>query len=175
MHRLLLMRHVKSDRPIPGESDRDRVLTDRGRADAPKIGAYMARHGLIPDCVVVSTAARARETWALAATAIEDTPPPHFEERIYEASAETMLQVIKATGPEVGTLLIVGHNPGLHELAVMLVATGDIEARQRLQENFPTGALAVINFPLEAWSRLHSQSGRLEHFVTPQSLAAATD
>ena len=175
MRRLLLLRHAKSERSKPGGSDHDRILADRGRTDAPKIGAYLARHALIPDCVVVSTAARTRETWMLIAAVIEDAPPVKFEERIYEASAEAILQVIKETKPEVGTLLVVGHNPSMHELAAMLIATGDIEARQRLQENFPTGALAVIDFALEDWSRLHPLAGRLEHFITPQSLKAATD
>jgi len=175
MRRLLLLRHAKSERSKPGESDHDRILADRGRTDAPKIGAYLARHALIPDRVVVSTAARTRETWMLIAAVIEDAPPVKFEERIYEASAEAILQVIKETKPKVGTLLVVGHNPSMHELAAMLIATGDVEARQRLQENFPTGALAVIDFALEDWSRLHPLAGRLEHFITPQSLKAATD
>jgi len=175
MHRLLLLRHAKSDRLKPGGSDHDRVLTDRGRTDAPKIGAYLARHALIPDRVVVSTAARTRETWTLIVTVIEDAPPAKFEERIYEASAEAILQVIKETEPGVGTLLVVGHNPGIHELAAMLIATGDVETRQRLLEDFPTGALAVIDFALEDWSKLHPLAGRLEHFITPQSLEAATD
>ena len=175
MRRLLLLRHAKSDRSKLGESDHDRDLADHGRTDALKIGAYLVRHAFIPDRVVVSTAARTRETWALVATAFKVVPPVSFEPRIYEASAEAILQVIKETEPEVSTLLMVGHNPGLQELATMLIATGDVEARQRLQEDFPTGALAVINFALEDWSKLHPRAGRLEHFVTPQSLEAATD
>jgi phosphohistidine phosphatase len=175
MRRLLLLRHVKADRSKSGGGDHDRVLADHGRADALKIGAYMVRHAFIPDHVVVSTAARTRETWALVATAFKDVPPVSFEGRIYEASPQAILEVIKETGPGVGTQLVIGHNPGLQELATMLIATGDVEARQRLQEDFPTGALAVINFALQDWSRLHPQAGRLEHFVTPLSLEAATD
>jgi phosphohistidine phosphatase len=175
MRRLLLLRHAKSERSQPGSRDQDRVLADRGRADAPKLGAYMVRHALKPDLVVVSTAARTRETWALVAAAFDQSPVVNFEDRLYEASAEAILQVIKETDPKIGTLLVVGHNPGLQELAAMLVAAGDVEARQRLKENFPTAALAVINFALGDWSRVHLHAGRLEHLVTPRSLEVATE
>jgi len=175
MRRLLLLRHAKSERLEPGGRDRDRVLAKRGRADAPKVGAYMVRHALIPDLIVASASVRTRETWALVAGAFDASPPVKFEERLYEASAPTILQVIKETGPKVETLLLVGHNPGLQELAVMLIAAGDVEMRQRLKEDFPTSALAVIDFAVKDWSRVHRHAGRLEHFVTPQLLEAATD
>ena len=86
-----------------------------------------------------------------------------------------MLQAIKDAGPETGTLLLIGHNPALQELAAMLIASGDIDARERLGEEFPTSALAAISFAAEDWSGVHSHGGRLEHFVTPGWLAAATD
>ena len=73
------------------------------------------------------------------------------------------------------TLLVVAHNPGMQELASLLVATGDIDARERLGRGFPTAALATITFAAEAWSGVHANGGRLEHFVTPKSLAATTD
>jgi phosphohistidine phosphatase len=72
-------------------------------------------------------------------------------------------------------LLIVGHNPGLHDLAVQLIAAGDVDARERLNEKLPTSGLVVIDFPYDDWSRLHSHSGRLEHFVSPRLIAEATD
>jgi phosphohistidine phosphatase len=102
-------------------------------------------------------------------------PPADFEGRIYEAAPQMLLQVIKETGRAVRTLLVVGHNPGLQELAVLLVATGDIDTRQRLKEAFPTLGLAVIEFALDGWDRLHSQAGRLEHFIDPGSITEATD
>jgi len=175
MRRLILFRHAKAERAQPGERDRDRRLSERGRADAPKIGAYLVHHALTPDLVVVSAAARTRETWQLAASAFADAPPAVYEERIYEASPQAILAVIRATGAPVGTLLLIGHNPGLHELATLLVATGDVEARQRLREGLPTSGLAVIDFTVESWSRLHAHSGRLHRFVSPRLLEAATD
>jgi phosphohistidine phosphatase len=175
MPRLLLLRHAKAERSRPGERDHDRRLAERGRNDAPKVGAYLSKHALTPDHVIVSTAARTRETWELAAAALGGSPPVVFDERIYEASPHTLLAVIKETGPNVGTLLVIGHNPGLQELAALLIATGDIEARQRLREAFPTSALAAIEFALEGWDKLHPQGGRLAHFIEPRSLLAATD
>jgi phosphohistidine phosphatase len=175
MHRLLLLRHAKAERLQPGGRDPDRVLAVRGRTDAKTLGAYLARHAFIPDRAVVSTAARTRETWALLAAAMGKHPPVNFEERIYDATPEAVLEAIKETGPDTGTLMVVGHNPGLQELAAMLVASGDIEARERLGREFPTSALVVISFVVENWNGVHPRGGRLEHFVTPAWLAAATD
>jgi len=175
MRRLLLLRHAKAERLQPGERDPDRVLAAHGRGDAKTLGAYLARHDFIPDRAVVSTSARTRETWTLLAAAMGKAPPVSFEERLYDASPESILQTIKETGPDTGTLMVVGHNPGLQELAAMLVASGDIEARERLGREFPTSALVVIGFAVENWNGVHPRGGRLEHFVTPGWLAAATE
>jgi len=175
MRRLLLLRHAKAERLQPGGRDPDRVLAARGRGDAKTLGAYLARHDFIPDRAVVSTSARTRETWTLLAAAMGKATPVSFEERLYDASPESILQTIKETGPDTGTLMVVGHNPGLQELAAMLVASGDIEARERLGREFPTSALVVIGFAVENWNGVHPRGGRLEHFVTPGWLAAATE
>ncbi len=171
MLRLLLLRHAKAERLRPGERDHDRRLTERGRGDAQRIGAYMARHGLVPDQVTVSPSARTRETWSLAAAAMGGQPNTVFEQRVYEASPAALLELIKQTDPRVRTLLMIGHNPTLQELAVQLVATGDVDTRQRLQKDFPTTGLAVIDFALDNWDKVHPQGGRLEHFIEPSSIA----
>jgi phosphohistidine phosphatase len=175
MRRLLLLRHAKAERSQAGERDHERILAARGRGDAPRLGAYMVRHDFTPDLVLVSTSARTRETWELAATAFEHVPPVKFDERLYEAGPQPILKVIKETTPRVGTLLVIGHNPGLQELAILLVAVSNSDALLRLKEEFPTASLALINFMVEDWSRLHPRAGRLEHFVTPSTLAATTD
>src|SRR5258708_2317049 len=155
MRRLLLLRHAQAERLQPGGRDHDRVLAARGRTDAKTLGAYLARHAFIPDRVVVSTAVRTRETWTLLAAAMGKTPPVSFEERIYDASPETILKAVKETGPDTGTLMLIGHNPGLQELAAMLVASGDIEARQRLGREVPTSALGVLSFAGGSWTGVH--------------------
>ncbi len=174
MRRLLLLRHAKTERTGPGERDRDRKLTPRGRADASVIGAYMARHGLVPDLVLVSPVTRVEETWALLATAFAKAPRVVKDERIYNASPEKLISVIRETR-NAHALLVVGHNPGLHDLAVGLIASGDVEARERVSEKLPTSGLVVIDLPFDAWSRLHPNAGRLERFVSPRLIEAATD
>lgn len=176
MRRLMLLRHAKSDWSGPHSApDHDRVLDPRGREAAPKIGAYMARHGLEPDLVLCSTAARARETLALAARAFSVPPRTVYEARIYDADPERLLEVIEETDADVHALLLVGHNPGMQSLAELLIASGDVESRQKILEKYPTAGLAVIDFPLSDWSRLHPQSGRLDRFVTPRLLASIDD
>jgi phosphohistidine phosphatase len=174
MRRLLLLRHAKTERPGPGQRDRDRKLIKRGRADAPVIGAYMARHGLVPDLALVSPATRAAETWTLAAAALGREPRVIKDERIYNASVETLIGIIRETR-DAQMLLIVGHNPGLHDLAVRLIAAGDAETRERVAEKLPTSGLVVIDLAFDDWSKLHPNSGRLERFVTPRLIEAATD
>jgi phosphohistidine phosphatase len=170
MRRLLLLRHAKAERSQPGEADLGRALIERGRKEAATMGAYMARHGVTPDRVLVSPALRAQETWQQMATAWPKAPASNTTERLYEASPQTLLALIKNAPADAHNLLVVGHNPGLHELAVFLVAAGDIEMREHLREKLPTSGLAVIDFAIDAWTSLHPQSGRLERFVSPRSL-----
>ena len=138
MRRLLLFRHAKAERSEPGMEDRARKLIERGRKDAARIGAYMASHALIPDRVMTSPSARTQETWKFAAAAFRPPPAATPVERLYDATAAYHPWRHQGSRPATHTLLIVGHNPGLHELALMLVASGDIEARERLREKLPT-------------------------------------
>ena len=172
MRRLLLFRHAKAERSEPGMEDRSRKLIERGRKDAARIGAYMASHALVPDRVMASPSARTQETWKFAAAAFRPGPTEAAVERLYDATANDILEVIKHAPASAHTLLIVGHNPGLHELAVMLVASGDIETREQLREKLPTSGLVIIDFAFDEWAKLHPQSGRLERFITPKSLGA---
>ncbi len=175
MRRLLLLRHAKSERFEPGGRDHARVLNPRGRNDASTIGAYMARHRLVPDRALVSSAARTQETWALAAAAFAVAPATVTEERLYDAGAQAIFDLLGQTPAGVHTLLAIGHNPGLHDVALLLIAAGAVEARERLREGMPTSGLAVIDFAFDDWRKLHPQAGRLERFVSPRSLELATD
>ncbi len=174
MSRLMLLRHAKTASAEPGETDRDRKVTARGRADAPVIGAYMAHHRLLPDLALVSPAVRALETWDLVAAELPAKPRLVKDERIYNASLRRLSTVIRETR-EAASILLVGHNPGLHELALSLIASGDVEARERLFEKLPTCGLVVIDLPFDHWSKLHANSGRLERFVTPGLITSATE
>ena len=171
VRRLMLLRHGKALKSEPGERDFDRGLAARGMTDSEKLGAFLTRHKLLPDRVLVSPAVRSRDTWARAALACPEAPAPVHDPRLYDAKAETILDLIKEAGIA-AKVLIVGHNPGLHELAVLLIASGDVEIRERLQENLPTAGLVVIDFAVDGWDKVHPRSGRLELFVEPRSLDA---
>lgn len=167
--RLILFRHAKSDWP-DGVIDENRPLAPRGQKAAPLMGAYMAKNGIVPDLVLVSTARRTQDTWNLLAPSL----PKEFDRRdvgaIYEASPNRLLDVVRSTDVAVHSLMLVGHNPGLQQLALALVGAGDKDAIHRLGEKFPTAALAVLDFTLDRWPDLHAGTGTLERFVTPKSL-----
>jgi phosphohistidine phosphatase len=167
--RLLLLRHAKSAWP-DGVADHDRPLADRGLKAAPRMGAYIAAKGLVPDLALVSTARRTQQTWEKVAGEL----PPSIEQRdlddLYEAPAARLAALLHAMDPSVRTLLLIGHNPGFHDLALGLVGNGDRESRTRLQEKFPTGALVVIDFEAHFWDDVRPRSGVLKRFVTPRSL-----
>lgn len=174
MRRLMLLRHAKTERADPGERDRDRKLMKRGRGDAAVIGAYMADHGLVPDLAMVSPATRTKETWSLVAPCFAKPPAMITDDRIYNATVEKLLGAIGEAG-KAQALLVVGHNPGLHDLAVQLIASGDVVARERINEKLPTSGLVVIELPLDEWATIHPRSGRLERFVSPRLVGAAPD
>lgn len=175
MRRLILFRHAKAEPSEPGLEDRARGLVERGRKDAAKIGAYMKSHALVPDRVVISPAARTQETWKITAAAFRPAPGAASADQLYDATPHAIFAVIKDAPVAAHTLMVVGHNPGLHEVALMLIASGDIDARERLREKLPTAGLVIIDFAFDDWSKLHPQSGRLERFVSPKSLEAATN
>jgi phosphohistidine phosphatase len=175
MRRLMLLRHAKSDWSVGGQRDHDRPLAARGREAAPLIGAYMVQHGLVPDQVLVSPARRARETWDLVASAFGKTLAVSYDERLYDASVRAMLGPLRGIDASAHALLVVGHNPGLQELASLLLASGDSDARRQLLEKFPTAALAVLEVPIDAWSDLRPHAARLDRFVTPRALEARAD
>lgn len=168
--RLILLRHAKSAWP-DGVDDFARPLADRGRRAAPLIGAYLARRRLTPDLVLVSPARRAEDTWSLVRKLLPETTAHRLEERIYESSAETLLAVIRQTAAATRTLMIIGHNPGLEDLARQLLASREGEHAERLLEKYPTAGLAVFDVDGADWSAVQPGRGRLKAFVTPKSLA----
>ena len=169
MRRLMLLRHAKSDRP-EGTDDHDRPLAKRGRKNRPLMGIYMAKKGLLPDLAIVSTARRARETWKLVRPAFKQDVVRRKEPRIYDAAAKAILDVINETAPDVKALLLVGHNPGLQDLALKLIGKGRQSDLSRLHRKYPTAGLVVIDFDVKRWSDVSEGLGRLEWFETPKSI-----
>lgn len=174
MRRLLLLRHAKTEIDAPTGKDFDRRLDDRGRVDAAAIGAWLNTHQPTPDIVHVSTAIRAVETWDLVAAEWTHRPSPvrasHLQQ-LYGASPAELLAVIRAAArddPE--RLMLVGHNPGLHELALALTGEGDPAGRTMLADNMPTAAVAIIDFPIGDWNQVSFRGGQLAGFVSPKWL-----
>lgn len=168
----MLLRHAKSDRPA-GIGDHERPLSRRGRDDSASMGKYMAASGLRPDLAVVSTARRAQDTWELAGAAFARAIARRDDRRIYGASAGTILEVIGDTGLDTTSLLLVGHNPGLHDLAIRLAGRGSAADLARLRLQYPTAGLVVIDFDAGSWGELPEGEGRLERFVIPGSIGKA--
>jgi phosphohistidine phosphatase len=176
---LVLLRHAKS--AWPDVPDHERPLAPRGRRDAPAAGRWLCREGCVPDQVLCSTACRARQTWQLAAAALGQSPPVVFEPGIYGASTPELLDVIRHAASAARTLLVVGHDPAIAELALRLAgavssARGAAAcarpsgALERVRTKFPTGAIAVLQFA-GPWSRLGSGQARLVSFVTPREIS----
>jgi phosphohistidine phosphatase len=166
---LLLLRHAKS--AWPDVDDHERPLARRGRRDAPVAGRWLRAAGLVPDRVVCSTARRARETWRLAAAELDASPRVSFDQRVYGAAAAELLSLARDTAPKARTLLIVGHDPAMRELTLMLASagTGDADALERARFKFPTAAIAVLELS-GTWPELGPQRARLTTFVVPRDL-----
>lgn len=148
----------------------ERELTPRGRRDAGVLGRHMLDEGLRPDLALVSASARTRETVALLMAQWPAPAPLDIQRALYLAEAPALLEILRAAPDDAHTLMVVGHNPGMAELAMNLTAGGDPEARMRLMAGFPTCALAVLAFPGESWAELTFQGARLVDFITPKHL-----
>lgn len=165
--RLVLLRHAKSD--WPDVADHDRPLAKRGRRDAPRAGRWLGRSGYLPDAVVCSTALRARQTWELVSAGLADAvpgaaPPVRFEPRVYEATVLGLLMLVREFPDEERTVLIVGHNPGLAELAVGLTAPPP-----EPPSAFPTAAVAVLGLP-GGWAAAGPAEARLLASAVPADM-----
>jgi phosphohistidine phosphatase len=175
MRQLILLRHAKTERESPTGRDRDRRLDDRGQADAPAIGQYLTQHRLVPDLVLVSPAARTRETWELVAAVLKHPPAVDIVGDLYGADASQLLQIVRmasgrADDSRLKSLMVVAHNPGLHELALDLVGKAKAADREALEENLPTSGLAVFRFAIDDWNDVSVRRGTLDRFVSPRLL-----
>ncbi|MCT8990955.1 histidine phosphatase family protein [Chelativorans sp. SCAU2101] len=168
MHRLYLLRHAEASRTRPGESDVDRPLTERGLSSAAALGRLMRAQGHVPAFVFCSTALRARQTWDAVAASLADLAPEtlHLPE-LYRGDAGDY-RVILATAPTEDSVLLVGHNPAIAELASQLAAGGEAGALAAMHAGFPPGALAVFEVA-EPWWGLAPRCATLAAFIPPQA------
>ena len=170
MPRLLLLRHAKSAWDDPGLADFDRPLNPRGRRSAPLMGRHMAEHALLPDRVLCSTSRRTRETFAGLLPFFTHELDVQFSRALYDSSPQEYVDLIRTAGESARTLLVIGHNPTMRTLTLGLTGAGNPALLAEVEAGFPTGGLAVIDFPERNWSGLRPEGGRIVAFFPPREL-----
>ncbi|WP_341704275.1 histidine phosphatase family protein [Ferrovibrio sp.] len=177
MLRLWLLRHAKSAWDDPGLDDFARPLSPRGKKACRRLGRHMAERGIRPDLVLCSPAARTRQTWErlekrVAAPSGDggDGPKVRFEPALYLAEPPALFALVRAAPKRCRELMVIGHNPGLEDLARDLAGSSSGDALERMGAKFPTAALAEIAFPAMTWGEITAGSGFLASFVVPAQL-----
>lgn len=158
----MLIRHAKA---ADGAPDISRVLAPRGEREAPAIGSWLASQDIHVDHAIVSPSVRTRQTWQLAASTMAGPAAGiDVDDRIYDNNVRSLLSVIHGVPGEAETLALVGHNPSMHELAVILDdGTGDANARVAMASEFPTSAVVV--YAVEEWADVAPRTCRLVAFA----------
>jgi phosphohistidine phosphatase len=173
MKRLLVFRHAKAG-PHDEAHDKKRALVERGRDDAALMGHAMRDRNYQPDFVLCSSAKRTVETWEHAAPTFEAKPEVRFLDELYDATEISILKTIRGVNASAPVLMYIGHNPGLEDLARKLVrAPRDSAEKKRIalmEKKFPTSAVAVIDFDVNAWADIETSEGTLFDFLTPADL-----
>jgi phosphohistidine phosphatase len=167
---LSLLRHAKSSWKNPTLPDRERPLATRGVTDAPLMGKAMAERGIDPELVLCSSARRTRDTLALVLPELKVEPKVVYDDALYHASPQAMLEMLRGVQPGANRVMLVGHNPEIQSFALDLVGSGPKHFRDRLREKFSTAGLAVINFPSGLWKSVEVNSGTLNLFLSPKDL-----
>lgn len=160
------MRHAKAVPAEAGMADRERPLAERGWRDAATIGAEIAREGL-PDLALCSPSTRTRETLDGVARALPDATAAEFPEALYGGGENAYLDALRDHGGDAGRILIIGHNPTVHGLAIALATDAPAEMRAK----FPTAALAILAFDGDDWAGIRPGAGRLVRYLRPKDLA----
>jgi phosphohistidine phosphatase len=166
---LAILRHAKSDWGTPGLADFDRPLNERGRKAARRVGRELQRRKVRFDRVIASPALRVRETLDGLFEGHGEALDVRFDERIYDARPETLFHLVRTISENVHAPLIVGHNPGLHEL-VLKLAREDDDLRRKVAAKYPTAALALIALPAARWDAVEPGTGEIRELILPREL-----
>ncbi len=174
MKRLLLLRHAKAVPAGSGIEDHERELMPRGREDAPKLGRHIEEEGYTPDLILASTSRRTMETVELVTEELKGAPRVDYLEALYLAEPEVILSVVRLAPDKMKTVMVVGHNPGIEQVATLL-AREPVKRRERdrfdrIEEKFPTAALAVLDFDVARWRDVAPGDGALTDFVRPRDV-----
>ena len=169
MKTLTLLRHAKSGWDDPVTRDFDRPLNRRGRRAARTVGAEMRKLGLAFDRVLASPARRVVETLEEVAETFGPIEA-EYEQRLYLATTETLIELLRATDESVERLLLVGHNPGMECLALALSGGSENALRGEIELKYPTGTLAEIALDVEGWWQVDGGCGKITRFIRPRDL-----
>lgn len=170
MKTLYVLRHAKSDWSTPGQEDHERTLSDRGERAALVMGRYIAQTGYRPDMILCSDARRATETCAIVTGQWKLVSPIEAERSLYMTGRAGLLSRLGGVVSKYASVMLIGHNPDLHELVVQLAGAGDPAWIQSMTEKFPTAALAVLELPIEHWREAGKVRGTLVDYATPKML-----
>ncbi|MET9962297.1 histidine phosphatase family protein [Streptomyces sp. NPDC006326] len=163
--RIVLVRHAKAV-PKDAAEDFERALADRGRHDAPRAGEWLAQSGVAVDLALCSSARRTRQTWQLMLAHWPTPPPTRYDDRLYDADADDLLDVVRESADDLTGLLLVGHNPAIHQLADGLCGGGPKDLVRVLRTSFPTSSVAVLT-ATGAWRDIARESAHLAELWTP--------
>jgi phosphohistidine phosphatase len=170
MKRLTVMRHAKSDWGDPQLDDFNRPLNERGWKAARRIGRELKERDFRFDLVLASPAARVRETIDGVQEKFDFAGPIRFDERLYLASETSLLALVRDLPEAVHGPMLVGHNPGLHQLVLSLADDGDHHLRDEVGQKFPTAAVAVIELGAACWKEVEPGSGKIVELILPKDL-----
>jgi phosphohistidine phosphatase len=168
MRHLHLLRHAKSSWDDPALSDHDRPLAPRGRRAAERIASHLRLEGIVPELVLCSSATRARETLEGIEPALGDGPDVQIERGLYGVPERELLDRLHAVPDTIDSVMLIGHNPSVQDLAVTLARPG--AALDTVELKYPTGALATLVFD-GSWRELAPGTAELRSFVRPKDLA----
>ncbi len=166
---LYLLRHAKSSWSDPWLGDHDRPLNGRGKQAVKRLRRHMAGTGIAPDLVLCSSAQRTVMTLEGISRALPGTATVLVEDGLYGAESSHLLDRLHEVPDDVGSVMLIGHNPGIEMLASLLIGAGDDDLRRRAAAKFPTGALASLTFD-RAWHILERGDATLQAFVVPRDL-----
>lgn len=172
MKRLTLLRHAKSSWDEPVSRDFDRPLNGKGKRAAERIGKWMADEEFEFSAVVASPATRVIETLEHLEKGIGRKLDPSFNEKIYLASAATLLDIVQQLGDRGDHVLMAGHNPGFEDLVLELIRDDECHILDSVAEKFPTGAVVELEFDCNEWAEAGPDNARLIRFTRPRDLDA---
>ena len=169
---LYLLRHAKAA-PLGIGGDFVRPLVDKGRADAARLGAFLAARDLRPAKALISAATRTRQTFEIVDAGLGGSVSALLEDGLFTETATKLSNRLRDMPPSLPSLMIVGHNPSIQEAAVGLARDGDVVELQRIRGMFPPCGLAILSFDTEDWADARISGGRLDLFVVPDDLVSA--